>query len=388
MSAPDPAGPEPSPATFRLLVESAANAIVIADENGRIIFVNLQAEKLFGYDRGELLGKSVDVLVPAQFRSKHPAYRQGFIAAPSARPMGVGRDLFGTRKDGTEVPVEIGLNPIRTERGQMLVAAIIVDITARKKTENELSLIREELARRAADLEAIVAKRTAHLERAVAELEAFSYTASHDLRAPLRAIQGYAHFLLKRIGGRLDAESRLQLERMGVSASRMDRLVQDLLAYSRVGRGEADLERVDLDSVVAHITSHYPGLDKIQLQVRSPLGPAVGQFSLLIQTLSNLIANAVKFVPKERTPSIDIWTERERGRVTVFVKDNGIGIDPAYQEKIFNPFVRLDPAGPYEGTGIGLAIVKKAVAQMGGRVRLEPTAGQGTTFAVELQDEA
>jgi PAS domain S-box-containing protein len=375
---------EPSAETFRLMVESSPNAVLIADEAGRILWVNRQTERLFGYGRGELGSLTVEALVPERFRAAHPAHRAGFHAAPSSRPMGVGRDLFGLTKDGLEVPVEIGLNPMRADDGRAMVVAVVTDISERKRQETALRLAREELARRADELEAVVAKRTENLRQAVEDLETFCYSATHDLRAPLRAMQGYAVFVLERIGGQADADTRAKLERLAAAAERMDILVKELLAYSRLARGEAALVPVDLDAVAASVVAGNPAFAKAGVQVGRPLGRAAGRADLVAQIVANLVGNAVKFVPPERTPAIRIWTENAGGRVTLSVSDNGIGIPREHIPKLFRPFVRLRPAIAREGTGIGLAIVKKAAERMGGRVSVESEEGKGSRFWVEL----
>lgn len=362
---------------FRLVVEGSPNAIVMVGREGKIAFVNSQAERLFLYGREELVGKKVETLVPERFRASHPGYREGFFSSPNARPMGAGRDLFGLRKDGSEVPVEIGLTPLHTPDGQFVLASII-DITERKKAE-------EELARKAAELEAIVAQRTKHLQEVIEQLETFSYTASHDLRAPLRAVQGYAFFVMQKLGDKVEPAVRIQLERMADSAARMDRLVKDLLTYSRVARGEQPSTEVDLDAIAAHIVERYPGLEKAAIEIKPPLGRVLGQESLVTQALSNLIGNAVKFIPAGRAPRIRIWTDRREGRITLFVEDNGIGIAEEYIPKLFSPFTRLH-GDRYEGTGIGLAIVKKAAERMGGRVGVSSEVDKGSRFWVELPE--
>ncbi|MCM2305652.1 MAG: ATP-binding protein [Elusimicrobia bacterium] len=375
---------EPSPDTFKLMVESATNAVLIADEAGRILWANAQTERLFAYGPGEMLGREVEELIPARFRAEHPAHRARFHAAPSTRPMGVGRDLFGLTKNGHEVPVEIGLNPIRAEDGRPMIVAVITDITERRRREEELRLAREELARKAEELEGLVTKRTESLRQVIDDLETFCYTMTHDLRAPLRAMQGYAFFVLDRIGGQVDEQTRNQLERLSQAAERMDILVKDLLAYSRLTRGDAPAVPVDLDEAVAHVLRRHPGLGAAGVEIQAPLGRASGQAALVVEIVSHLVGNAVKFVPPERTPAIRIWTERAGGRLILCVSDNGIGIPCEHIPKLFRPFVRLHSATARAGTGIGLAIVKKAAERMGGRAGVESELGKGSRFWVEL----
>lgn len=225
------------------------------------------------------------------------------------------------------------------------------------------------------------------LKQSVVELEAFAHTISHDLRAPLRAIEGYSTFLTRSLGERVDPESRRMLDRIGLAAARLDRLIRDLLSFNAIGRADVVLEAVDLDEIVGHVAAHYPELAKSRLSVRSPLGKVRGQTSLLIQVLSNLLTNAAKFVPKDRTPEIEVRTERrEAGRLLLVVQDNGIGISPEAVDRIFQPFVRLHTTEAYEGTGIGLALVRRAAERMGGTVCVDSKPGEGSRFWVEFQE--
>ena len=274
------------------------------------------------------------------------------------------------RKDGSRFWAGALISPILGPGGEILgYGKVLRDLTERRKGEEELKASE------------------ARLRQSVLELERFAYTISHDLRSPLRAIQGYSHFLSERLAGRLDPESLGMLQRMGTAAVRLDHLIRDLLSYSAVARTEIHPEEVDLDEILEYMASHYPQLSKASLRIRKPLGRVRVQPSFLIQVLSNLLDNAVKFVPHDRMPEVDVWTERgEEGRTLLFVQDNGIGIPPEAWGKIFEPFTRLNPSGDAEGTGIGMAIVKTAVERMGGRVSLESELGKGSRFRIELQE--
>lgn len=244
------------------------------------------------------------------------------------------------------------------------VAVLFNDITERKK-HAEL-------------LERAVAERTA-------DLEAFAYTVSHDLRAPLRAIQGYAYLALQRLRGRADEESVGLLQRMECSAARMDRLIRDVLVFTQPGRERPELTDVDLDTLVDHIVENYDRA-RATVIVDRPLGTVRGQETLLTQAISNLVDNAVKFVPEGRAPEVRVRAERrEPGKLRVVVEDNGIGIPPEHQARIFAPFVRVAP-GEYGGTGIGLAIVKKAAESAGGAAGVESVPGKGSSFWIELTE--
>lgn len=249
---------------------------------------------------------------------------------------------------------------------------------------NDLKNAEEEIRKLNSGLETRVKDRTKKLTETVANLEAFSYTVSHDLRAPLRHLQGYSHILQGKLGPQLDQESRLILERMSTAAYRMDRLIQDILAYSRIMRSEYQLGAHDLDDITSYVIEHYPEVKTADVRVKRPLGRAIGQESLLTQVISNLLGNAVKFVPKGVSPIVDVWTEKWGDKIRLTIQDNGIGIAQEHQARIFEPFERIESAERYSGTGIGLAIIKKAVEKMGGQVGLESAIGRGSLFWVDL----
>lgn len=256
------------------------------------------------------------------------------------------------------------------EDGQ--VAVLFNDVSERK--------------RRSVELEKAVEERTNALRRSVEELEAFSYTVSHDLRAPLRAIQGYAFLVLERGRSCLEPESVMLLERIEDSATRMDRLVKDVLLFSEIGRERPLLQPVELDSVVAHVVENYEGIRNARVIVDHPLGTVRGHETLLTQAVSNLIENAVKFVAEGRAPEVKVRSERRRtGWLRLVVEDKGIGIPAEHMKRLFSPFVRL-AAGKYPGTGIGLAIVKKSVESMGGEVAADSTPGKGSAFWIDLPE--
>ncbi|MDP2307484.1 MAG: PAS domain S-box protein [Pseudomonadota bacterium] len=353
---------------FRLALEASPSGMVMVDSSGTIVLLNREAERLFGYARDELIGRPVEALLPIELRAGHRGYRIGYASAPTARRMGGGRDLCGVRKDGSAFPIEVGLMPVQGEKEPFVVASVI-DITERKRAEQAVRLA------------------NTRIEERLADLESFSYTVSHDLRAPLRAIQGYARFVEIRLGDRADPTSRRMLERMREAALRMDHLIRDVLRFSQIPNEPLPTGPVDLDAVVAHVLANYPDVALAGVKVRGPLGRVNGQESLLMQILSNLLDNAVKFIPKERVPEIDVWTEpREEGMLRVVVQDNGVGIPSEHRVRIFLPFERLRPEDASGGTGIGLAIVKRAVERLGGRVGVESRPGAGSRFWFELPE--
>ena len=236
-----------------------------------------------------------------------------------------------------------------------------------------------------ASLEQRVADRTAKLQELNAELEAFSYSVSHDLRAPLRSVEAYARILCDEHSENLPSDAKNYLQRIVKNAAQMDRLMQDVLTLARISRGDVRLECLDLDHLMTEVIDLYPDLAAAHqhITVRTPLGYVVGHPPSLTQCFSNLVQNALKFSSGSRAPAIEIFSEVHDGYRRVNVKDNGIGIDPAHQARIFGLFERASP-NSVPGTGIGLAIVKKAAERMGGRVGVQSTLGEGSCFWLDL----
>lgn len=355
---------------FRHAVESAPNAMLMINGHGKIVLVNAQTEKLFAYRRDELLGQSVELLVPPRFRDKHPGYRQSFSEEPRARAMGAGRDLFGLRKDGVEFPVEIGLNPIETDEGLMVLSAI-VDITERKRGEEEIKRVAAELA------------------RSNAELQQFAYVASHDLQEPMRAVAGCVQLLQQRYAGQLDSGADEIVKHIVDAAVRMQTMINDLLALSRQSTQPGAIETSD--SAQALDTA----LKNLEVAIReSNAAIHIGTLPVLranptqmVQLFQNLLANAIKF-RGEQPLVIHIGAEHEGNEWHFRVSDNGIGMDPKYRDRIFGIFQRLHAARKYPGTGIGLAICKKIIERHNGRIWVETEPGKGSTFHFTLPNRS
>ncbi len=350
------------------IVESSPSAMIMVDQEGRILLVNAEIERLFGYRREEIVGKSIEILVPGRFRGQHPGQRAGLLARPEKRPMGAGRDLVGLRKDGTEVPIEIGLTPIRTAQGTLVLSAI-VDITERKRNE------------------AILAQQTRELERSNAELEQFAYVASHDLQEPLRTVASYTQLLDRRYGDRLEPEAKTYIEFARAGALRMQSLIEALLAYSRAGARAREIDPADcgaaLDAALANLKL---SIQESGAQIeRGELPTIAGDSTQLVELFQNLVGNALKFRGAER-PRVTIAARRAGSEWVVSVKDNGIGIAPEYFDRIFQVFQRLHGIDAYPGTGIGLAICKRIVERMGGRIWVESAPGKGSTFFFSAPD--
>jgi PAS domain S-box-containing protein len=269
---------------------------------------------------------------------------------------------------------------LRSQGGKIKVLGIAVDISAQKDTEAELEKER-------ANLELRVAERTAQLQTTISELEAFSYSLSHDMRAPLRAMEGYTQLLRNILAEKLGPKEIDYFGRIMASAERLDNLIQDVLQYSRVARAPLELKVIDLEKIIAQVISDYPSLQPpgADIQIQKPLLPVLGHEAFLTQCISNLLSNAVKFVAPGVRPEVTLCTKAKANEVRLLVEDNGIGISAENQKQIFGIFQRLHPNATYPGTGIGLAIVQKAVQRMGGRVGVESTLGKGSKFWLQLR---
>jgi PAS domain S-box-containing protein len=378
---------------FQMAVESAPNAMLMIDADGHIVLVNAQTEKMFGYARAELLGKNIELLMPDRFRDQHPHDRTDFFKNPQARAMGAGLDLFGRRKDASEFAVEIGLNPVRTGEGLFVISAI-VDVTARKRAEQEIRTLNENLEQRVVD-------RTAQLEAANKELDSFSYSVSHDLRAPLRAIEGFSRIVLEDFSSPLAPEGKVYLQRVRENTQQMSKLVDELLKFSHLGRQAIQKQIVDMDQIVhdclEELATELKGR-RVEIVI-GDLPGCNGDPTLLHQVWTNLLSNAVKYTRKQELAQIEIGcrtelqlpaegqpiTQGSAGFDTVyFVKDNGAGFDMKYVAKLFGVFQRLHRAADFEGTGVGLAFVQRIVQRHGGRIWADAKPNQGATFSFTL----
>ena len=271
---------------------------------------------------------------------------------------------------------------LRSRKRQYEVRALLESYS---ESQDSLRQANALLADKAAHLEGLVRYRTAKLREIVGDLEVFSYSIAHDMRAPLRSLQGYSSILLAEHGPKFDADSQHLLRRIASAAERMDKLILDVLRYSRVVSAEVPLEAVEMEQLLRDIVDTYPMLapDKADILLEGPFPPVLGNEAMLTQIFSNLLGNAVKFVPPGLRPRIKMWAESRPARVRLFVQDNGIGIPSDQHEKIFGIFQQVNKQ--FEGTGIGLAIVKKAVDRLGGKIGLRSEPGQGATFWIEMR---
>jgi PAS domain S-box-containing protein len=481
---------------FRMITENTPYALVLVDHDGKIVLVNANLEQLFGFSREELLGRSIDIFIPERFRIGHEAYRQSFHKHPEQKPMGMGRDLYGLRKNGEEIPVEIALSPLRVD-GNLYILAAIADITQRKQAEEVLkqsearlnlalsaaragtwdwdilrdkvtwsdgsylllglkpgeceasaknwlervhpddraavkeavdSVIKRFMAQRTQDAfnleyrvlhtdgtvrwvndrgqilygrygrpvrmigimldvterktaEEQLAAQAQELARSNAELQEFAYVASHDLQEPLRAVAGCVEIIRRRYQGKLDERADQVITHTVEGAARMQNLINDLLAYSRIGSRDRPFEPTDCQAVLNTVLANLevPISESGARITHDELPTILADSGQLTQLFQNLISNAVKFCG-DQAPQIHIGVKKQNGEWVFAVSDNGIGIEPLYFERIFRIFQRLHARNDYPGTGIGLAICKRVVERHGGRIWVESNSGQGATF--------
>jgi PAS domain S-box-containing protein len=345
---------------FVALLEAAPGAMVCIAADGRVVLVNAEAERLFGYERAELIGQPVEILVPDAARAVHPGQWAEYFANPRHRPMGAGLSLAGRRRDASTFAAEISLSAIDTDEG-ILVAAAVHDVTDQLRVKD--------------------------LERSNHDLESFIYTVSHDLRAPLRALSGYSELLLEEYGDVLGEEGHGYAERIVSVSEQMGQQIDYLLHLSRISRAELQLQSVDLSGEAARIAE--------EIQRREPTRPvrftiakqvrALADRRLILTVLQNLLDNAWKFTSGRDDASIEFGTvPSSDAAVCCYVRDNGAGFDPAYASKLFQPFQRLHAARDFPGTGTGLATVRRIVERHGGHVWAESAVGAGATFYFTL----
>ena len=360
---------------FRELLESMPDAIVVANLTGHIVIANSQAERLFGYDSGELRGGAVDALLPARLREAHVGHRSGYSAQPRKRAMGSGLDLAGLRRDGTEFPVEISLSPLQSDDGAFVMSAIR-DISERKAIERTLQ------------------EANAQLASASAAKDRFLASMSHELRTPLNAIIGFTGTLLMRLPGPLTDDQERQLRTVQSAGRHLLALINDLLDVSKIEAGKVDLHIVEIDACAlideVCATLRPQAVAKGLTLERECAGidrPLRSDRRALHQILFNLAGNAVKFTHQGQVRiTAEATAPADGGAGFRFVvEDTGIGLDADARERLFNAFSRIGrDVHAIEGTGLGLHLSQKLAGLLGGRITVDSTPGRGSRFALEL----
>jgi PAS domain S-box-containing protein len=356
---------EESEAYFRVLIEAAPDAMIIVDGDGEIVIVNAQAEAMFGYDRAEMLGNPIEMLLPERIRKTHVGHRDGFISDPELRPMGINMELVGQRSDGSEFPVEISLSPVKTEKARF-VSSVIRDVTERKRMEEEI----------------IEARREA--ERANKANSAFLAAASHDLRQPVQALSLLNGALRRTVK---DDRALEMVESMEHSLTAMTNLLNSLLDISRLDAGKVipEIEDFPLQRIIDRLSQEFSrqAQHKGLVYTRSNCAAVVrSDPNLLSEIIQNLVGNAIRYTERGR---VVLRCVEDDGKCWLEVEDTGIGIDEAQLEEIFHEFHQVRSSrSSKEGFGLGLAIVKRLGDLLDHEINVESTLGKGSVFRVGM----
>jgi PAS domain S-box-containing protein len=371
---------------FRLLVESVKDyGIFMLDKHGNIASWNSGAERIAGYSADEIIGKHFSIFYTEEDKRAGKPQRELEIAGAKGRYEEEG---WRVRKDGSMFWVYVAVTALRDKSNILKgFAKVTRDLTERKKAEEELRQSEERLRKLNDELECRVEQRTKQLEEINRELEAFCYSVSHDLRAPLRGMMGFAEALKEDYAASLPEEASDYIARISRASKKMEALIEDLLEYSRLSREDIRVRpiflRIPVDEALSQVASQIE--DKgARVQVDKRLPRVLAHRATLARILANLISNGVKFVPEEKVPEVHVYTEPTDGKVRLYVVDNGIGIKPEHQDRIFRVFERLHGVEKYSGTGVGLAIVRKGIERMGGKAGVESQLGAGSRFWIEL----
>jgi PAS domain S-box-containing protein len=352
--------------TFHSIFDAFPDAVVITDVGGRIVMTNSQATHIFGYSADELVGNEVEILIPNRLMELHRGHRKGYANSPHKRAMGAGLDLVALKKDQTEIDVEISLSFVTLD-GEPYILAAIRDISEKKATSNRLK-------------QALI-----ELESKNKELEQFAFIASHDLQEPLRTVSSFVGLLKEEYYDKLSQEANQYIDFTLDSTERMRNLINGLLDYSRLGKDHVRV-RTDMNGILSTVLRDTASsLTSCDAVITSDRLPTVLANPLTIkELLQNLIVNAVKFRTPGTSPNIHLSSVKRKQEWIISVRDDGIGIDPKFKDKIFNIFQRLNNRSDYAGYGIGLAHCKKIAELHGGRIWVEANHGRGSTFFFTL----
>ena len=362
------------------IVESSDDGMIGKDLTSVVTSWNKGAEMLFGYQASEMVGQSIMRLIPPERQTEEVDILERIRRGENVRHF----ETVRRRKDGKSIDVSVTVSPIRDPAGRIIGASKVVrDITERKQAEAKILELNQ-------SLEARVLERTAQLESANKELEAFSYSVSHDLRAPLRAVDGFSQAVLEDYRDLLPEDGRRYLQIIRDGAQRMGTLIDDLLAFSRLSRAPITRLPINMGRIVDDALDelgYRNGDPKVRVSV-GPMPSGVGDPSLIKQVWLNLLSNALKYTRKREVSVIEVGCDSSGGRDVFFVKDNGTGFDMLYANKLFGVFQRLHRADEYEGTGVGLAIVQRVIHRHGGEVWAEAALDRGATFFFTLKGGA
>ena len=357
------------------ILDSAQDGIISIDHHGLILEFNPAAQRIFDYSRNEVIGREMaGLIVPPSLREQHRLGLAHYLASGEGPVLGKRIELTAQRADGAVFPVELSITRIASEDPPTFTG-FVRDITERKRAEEEIRRLNRELEQR-------VVERTAQLEAVNKELEAFSYSVSHDLRGPLRGIAGYSAILLEDHEDKLDQEGKRVLGVIQSETQRMSCLIDELLNFARLGRQQLKCSSLDMETlakVVFQELTAFLSEPKPQLDLKA-LPPARGDPGLMRQVFANLVSNGVKFSRHREVPRIEIGGHSDAELSTYYVKDNGVGFDPKYSNKLFGVFQRLHRNDEFEGTGVGLALVQRIVQRHGGRTWAEAKLDEGATF--------
>lgn len=348
--------------TYKAVFNSAPDGLIVANNQGEILLINYQVEKLFGYTKSELIGKKIELIIPKRFHEKHSEQRSDYAKKPSIREMGAKKELWALRKDGTEFSVEISLSPIQLEN-RTLISAAIRDVSEKKKVELEIE------------------NQNKRLLRQNKELEQFTYLTSHDLHEPIQSLISFSSLLKSEYEKELGELGNQYVDFISKSSSRLQELVKGLMYYSLIGK-EKEMKLVDYNEILDEIIFELaPSIKKNQIKIIKQKLPTIMSHSTEIKQLfKNLIENAIKFRKKDCLLEISITASKKNEFWFFSIEDNGIGIESHNKNIIFVIFKRLHNRNEYDGIGIGLAHCKKIIELHGGEIWVDSKLGEGSKF--------